>query len=152
MMKRESNRTLSRFGFHSARWFTHLWFRKGNSSSCGLSPPAQLRIQEFLQHHRVIVFCIVRAINQGYRALTGRLQERLPYLCSGPKFSPVAAPELVPFGRVVAEPFSQLCTGSNILEPAVQWQRTLSDSTGPQALYQKPPAIRRGGPIICTFQ
>src|ERR1051326_5006765 len=123
-----------------------------NSGSCGLSPAAQLRFQEFFQHHCVIVFCIMGAINQGYCALAGCLQERLPYLRSGPQFSPVAAPEFIPFGRVVAKPFSQLCTGSNILEPTVQWQRTPSDSTRPQALDQKPPAIRARGPIICTFQ
>ena len=70
--------------FRSAQWFTRLWFRNGNSNSCGLSSVAQLRFQEFFQHHGVIAFCIMRAINQGYCALTGRLQERLPYLCSGP--------------------------------------------------------------------
>src|SRR6185437_9973615 len=64
----------------------------------------------------------------------------------------VAAAELVPLGRIVAEPLAKFGTGPDFFQPAFDLKRSLLDPPGPQALHQKSITVRTAGRIVRAFQ
>jgi hypothetical protein len=55
----------------------------------------------FLKCHSVIVFHVAGAVEQGYRSLASRFQQRLPSLGSTVNLFKVTLPEFVPLGRMI---------------------------------------------------
>src|SRR6185312_3534885 len=114
----------------------------------GLICPSQVIFQKLFQHHRIVVFNIMRAEDQRDCSFACRFQKRLPELRFPLKLGTIAALELAPFRGIMVEPCSKFRAWSKLLEPAIQRQRGLFDSSRPQTLHQKTPAVVSTGSVV----
>jgi len=64
---------------------------------------SQMFLRICLQRHGVVVLGVPGAVEQGNVPLAGRLQDGPPGLGLAVQLSKVAAPGLVPLGRIVAD-------------------------------------------------
>ena len=69
-----------------------------------------------------------------------------------PQLAEVAAFELRPLLRVVAEPPAQLRARRDILEPSVKLQVCLPDAPRPETLHQEPSAVLRRRSLVRSLQ
>ena len=84
-------------------------------------------------------------VDEGDRALLGTASEiRQPSGLLG-EFRPVAAAELVPTFRLMAEPFAQFGARCDLPDPLVEPGIRLADSARPQAIDEDSCAVRSFG-------
>src|SRR5581483_3227370 len=120
-----------------------------SSSPSGPGPPSRSGAGRFLncllQDDGVIVPNVLSSEDQGHRLvlrLAGQPREHARGLWSA-QFFLVTLAELLPAGRVVAEPAPQLSAGRQLLQPRVQAQVLAPDAARPQAVDQVALAVGR---------
>jgi hypothetical protein len=120
---------------------------------CGcLSSFTLVSLKKFKERHGVIVLGIVRAVDERYRPGMRCVKDGLPRLWIGSQFLKIPAPELIPFRRIVTEPFSKLGARSHVFHPPLDFERSLFYAPGPQALDQESDAVTGFGRLVSTLQ
>jgi hypothetical protein len=94
-----------------------------------------------LQHLRIIVFGVVGTIKERYVTLLSRVQQGLPGRTMSGQLGPVSALKLFPFGRIVAEPLTQLVARRHFFTPSRHGQRPLLHSAWPKTVHQESSAV-----------
>src|SRR4029077_10369035 len=100
-----------------------------------------LRSQVLLQGDRVVVFSVVRAVDQRHAPAASRRHDRLPCILPRVELPGVTPAKGVPFLRVVAEPLPELRARTSFLEPLIDAELRLGQPTGPEALDEDAPAV-----------
>src|SRR5579872_1597253 len=106
-----------------------------------LATRPELPFQIVKEDDRIVVFRVVRAVEQGYRAVSCGVQNRLQGHFVLLEFGPITALELRPLLGIVAEPLSKIGTRRNILQPYRIGKRRLLHAPWPQPLNEKLLAI-----------
>jgi len=96
--------------------------------------------QEFAKCNRIVVCFIVRAVEQCYRSFTLGLGNGPPPIAISFEFREILESEFIPLCRIVSEPLSQFCAGSQVLKEELCIQRILPDPFWPQSVNEKSPA------------
>src|SRR5690625_4085579 len=102
---------------------------------------SELFCQILPQHHRLVVLLVLCIEKQRHRTLPAPFQTLLDRLLVLVQLGAVAAAELVPFLRVMVEPFSELGAGRYILDPFIVMQILLPDATRPEPIDQQGRAL-----------
>ena len=97
------------------------------------------------------MFRVMGTLQERNVALLGRIQQRLAGGKIIVQLGTVSALEFFPFGRVVAEPATQLIAGRRVLTPGCHVQRLLFHPARPQAFNQESRAILFCGQVIHSF-
>src|SRR3954453_7219999 len=95
---------------------------------------------------------VVRAVEERDGARPIGLRDGSPGIRPGLQFGGVARAELLPAGRVVAEPASELRAWRHLLEPRIEHQCGFADAARPKALYQEARAVLRIVGLIHAFE
>src|SRR5690349_8277044 len=98
---------------------------------------AELPFQIFTEDDRIVVLSVVGAVEQGYGAVSCGAQNRLQGHFVLLEFGPITALELRPLVGIVAEPFSNIGTRCNVLQPDRIGERRLLHAPWPQPLNEK---------------
>lgn len=102
----------------------------------------ELRIKKQLECRSIVVFSVMRTVEQGNVLLSGHIQERTPGFAVGLQLRNITTAKLLPFGRVMTEPASQFIAGGHIFEPPIQQEVFFFHTTRPQAVHKE------AGPVI----
>ena len=103
-----------------------------DASILRLRPPTQV----FLQGNGMIVGFIPGAINERDPASLRPLPRFLHDGSAAVQLGKIPPPELLPTGRVVAEPFPQGRAWRNLFQPAVEARLVLAEAAGPEPIDQ----------------
>ena len=87
------------------------------------------------QSDGVVVSGVPRTVEKNHRAPASRHYNRLQRCGVGIEFSGIATQEFRSFCRVVAKPTPQSVTGSDVLEPGIEFEILLFDTPGPEAVH-----------------
>ena len=104
------------------------------------------------QHDGIVVNLVPGRIDEGDRTLAGAAAEILQYLRMPGEFRAVAAAELVPAVRVMAEPGAELGARRDLLDPFVEPGFGLADAAWPQAVDEDSRAVAFFGRFIGPFE
>src|ERR1035438_7740230 len=108
-------------------------------------------IQVFLQRNGVVMFCVVRTVDEDDPAMACGTANLLACLRMAVQLGKIAL-ELGPLFEVVREPPAKRSAGRHILEPGIKPQIGFLDTTRPEPLHQKPNAVFRRRLVINAFQ
>src|ERR1035441_8607819 len=104
---------------------------------------ALLSTQIFLQRRGVVMFRIVRTVDECDAAMTCGAANRGARLRMAVQLCKIAFLELGPLFRVVREPLAKLSAGRHILEPVIKAQIGFLNSTRPESLHQEADSVFR---------
>src|SRR5665213_4415820 len=76
-------------------------------------------IEHLLQHQRLVVLLVLRAVYQSDRSLFALLFQQVDSLLVRAQFLPIPHLEFLPPGRVVSEPLAQFRGRRDVFEPKV---------------------------------
>lgn len=130
-------------------------FEPRSANSFGV--PAEMAQQKFSQDNGIVLFRVVRAVDQRKRTLAERFVERLQCLSMGPQFRAITNLKFLPSRlRFVMKPVAQGISRSNVLKPSIKSRDRAFHSARPQAINQNACAVgaRRGfiGPFYLDFR
>src|SRR5215472_18199841 len=108
--------------------------------------------QEPFQGQRTVVLLVPCRVDQGDGALVTFLLQQLDGLLFLFQFFPVALLELLPLGRVMAEPFAQLRARGYLLQPQVHRRALLGQAARPQPSHQDSQAIIARGLFVSALE
>src|ERR1051326_9089613 len=120
--------------------------------SCWRGSSPHLGSQVLLQGDRIVVFRVVRAVDQRHTPAARRRHDRLPCVLARVELLGVTPAKRVPFLRVVAEPFPELRAGTSFLEPLVGVELRLGQTARAETLDQDAPAVAPGDRIVSALQ
>jgi hypothetical protein len=100
-----------------------------------------LRFKVIPQSDCVVVLGVVRAVKQGYSAVSSGLQNRFEVFFVPLELDLITTLELCPLLAIVTEPLSKLRTGRNIFQPDSIGKGRLLHTPRPQSLDEKLLAI-----------
>ena len=93
----------------------------------------------------MVMNLVGRPVDESHGSIAGTTPEILEGVGVPVELCAIAAPELVPALRIVAEPSPQIGRGRNFLEPLVQLGLCLAEAARPQAIYEDSCAV-------CSFR
>src|SRR4051794_12859889 len=126
--------------------------RRGDRPNPAPSSSRQPQLQLLLERDRVVVLGVLGAEDQGDVASFGPPDQLLERARTLLEFPGVTLPELVPFLRVVPEPFPEAGARRQILEPYVDPEVVLGDAPRPDAVDQNATAVALRGRFVGAFQ
>jgi hypothetical protein len=97
------------------------------------------------------MFGVAGAVQECDVVLFGFVQQRLAGLNIISQFDPAPLLKFLPFGRIMAEPATQIVAGRQVLAPGFHVQCLLFDPARPKALREKTRAILFRGRFIHSF-
>src|SRR6516165_6138639 len=109
-------------------------------------------LQKPFQGQRTVVLLVPCRVDQGDGALLNFLLQQLDGLLFLFQFFPVALLELLPLGRVMAEPFAQLRARGYLLQPQVHRRTLLGQAARPQPFHQDSQAIVARGLFVRSLE
>src|SRR5215469_13176818 len=103
------------------------------------------------QHDGLIVRLIVCGVDEGQRSLPGELPQATDELAFLRELRLVAAAELLPARRIVAEPFAQLVAGRDLLHPLRDARVGFLHAPWPQPIDEDPSSVVWRRRLVSTF-
>src|ERR1035437_1917805 len=113
---------------------------------------AHLGIQVFLKCNGVVVFRVMRTVDEGDPAMACGAANLIACLWMAVQLGKIALLELGPLLGVVSEPLAKRNAGRHILEPGIKRQFGFLDATRPEPLHQESNAVFRRRLVIDAFQ
>src|SRR4029077_12738072 len=110
------------------------------------------RFQKFSQGHRIIVFRIMRTVDERDPPVFSVSLNWLAGFSFFLELVEISMAEFLPSSRVMPEPFPQRSTWSKLLQPGVNAQGGFFNSTGPEPLDKETLAIFRGCLFVNTLE
>ena len=102
---------------------------------------SQSIFQVQLQYYGVIVFGVVRAVQERNVALLGCIQQLFAGCWIVGKLSPIPALKFLPLGWIVVKPATQIAARRYVLAPRVHLHRLLFQPSWPETFHQESRAI-----------
>lgn len=100
----------------------------------------------------MVMNLVGRPVDERHGSIAGTTPENLKGVGMPCQLFAIAAPELVPTLRIVAEPRPQIGGGRNFLEPLVQLGLCLAKAARPQAIYEDSRAVCSFGRVIRALE
>jgi len=95
----------------------------------------------FLNYCCVVLLRILRSKEEGDGPLFRLSAELFQYCAVGLQLLPVAFPEFLPPGGIMAEPGPELIARRDLLQPFVDPGPVPGNTPGPEPIHQDPPAV-----------
>jgi hypothetical protein len=100
----------------------------------------------------VVMNLVGRPVDECHGSIAGTTPETLEGVGMPCELFKIAAPELVPTLRIMAEPRPQIGGGGNFLEPLVQLGLCLAEAARPQSIYEDSRAVCSLGRVIRALE